>query len=61
MPKIRVIHAHRFDWWFYVGPYVGRLVIGPGSFGWLDTDGSLTRFIRKWWSGWSRWDEDLEW
>ena len=46
---------------FYVGPWVSRLVVGSGGrFGWFEGQNTLIRFIRRWWSGWHRWDNDIE-
>lgn len=51
---------HPLDWELYVGPWMGRLVISrQGSFGWQEGDGPITRFVRRWWSGWHRWGDEL--
>lgn len=53
-PSIR-----RFDWEFVVGPWASRLTLSrSGSFGWNEGDGPIIRFIRKYWTGWHRWDVD---
>ena len=43
---------------FVVGRYTARLIWGGGSFFWREGDNRLVRFIRHWWSGWHRWDEE---
>jgi hypothetical protein len=40
----------------YVGPWVSRLDWSPGRFGWIEGQNAFIRFIRRWWSGWHRWD-----
>lgn len=48
-----------FDWEFYVGPWVGRLVLSRhGWFAWREGDGWITQKLRKVWSGWHRWETD---
>ena len=54
-------NAFRWDWTFYVGPWAGRLVLGPGRFFWREGDGWFTRFIRRWWTGWHKWTEECIW
>ena len=49
--------SHGF--WVFIGPWAGRLDWGPGWFGWRDTDNRVIRFIRRWWSGWHRWEDEL--
>jgi hypothetical protein len=44
--------------WIVIGPWAGRLNwVRTASFGWMEDDGPITRFIRRWWSGWHRWDQ----
>lgn len=45
--------------WLFVGPWASRIIWGGGWFGWKDTDGPITRFVRRWWSGWFRWQDEL--
>jgi len=40
-----------------IGGWQARLNWGSGSFGWHENDGRITRRVRKFWSGWHRWDE----
>ena len=49
------------DWIIVVGPWMCRIALGYGTFGWREGDGPITRFFRKWWSGWFRWEDDDQW
>jgi hypothetical protein len=45
--------------WLYFGPWAARIIWGSGyGFGYRDTDGPITRFVRRWWSGWHRWENE---
>ena len=65
MAALRLFRNSRpLDYTLYAGPYVGRLCISRhGSFAYQGdvSDRPLLRFVRRFWSGWSRWaDEDDE-
>jgi hypothetical protein len=45
-----------------VGPYAGRLQWARSAgFFFLDTDGPIVRRLRRWWTGWHRWEDDFPW
>lgn len=58
---MKVIRAslHALDWMFYVGPWAARLTLDrSGTFAWSEGDGPITRWLRRFWSGWHRWEND---
>lgn len=44
----------------YVGPWLARLQWDRRSYGFgiRESDGPLTRFVRRWWTGWHRWADE---
>lgn len=56
------LRRHDGSLWIYVGPWAGRLIYerdrGLG-FGWLEGQNALIRLLRKRWSGFHRWDDEL--
>lgn len=58
---VRLFVKHH-DYTLFVGPWVARLILNlsPRSgFSWYEGQSQLTVFVRRFWSGWSRWDREV--
>jgi hypothetical protein len=55
---VRIFFRRPFDLTLFVGPYVCRLCLSRyGSFAYQGdvVNRPILRFVRRFWSGWSRW------